>query len=173
MKKRAIDLITTNKRTNITKVAAAVLLGLIVILGVSWIPFYVSFTLHYTTLHHIILLSYSSFKRGTSWEHIIRYDFRHVFVTVSLLLFKSVIYPPTALGMHKQRKILVKINLFIIELCGPSDYVIIPLGTNGGNLSSLPSLPCPLMCVHSFIAGITEDNLSSFLLSKSGLNHTN
>ena len=26
------------------------------------------------------------------------------------------------------------------------------------------------MCVHSFIAGITEDNLSSFLLSKSGLN---
>ena len=35
MKKSAIDLITTNKRTNITKVAAAVLLGLIVILGVS------------------------------------------------------------------------------------------------------------------------------------------
>jgi len=53
-----------------------------------------------------------------------------VFITVSLLLFKSVIYPPTPL-----------------QLCNPGEYVIIPLGTNGG---------------------VTEDNLSSFLLSKAG-----
>jgi hypothetical protein len=85
---------------------------------------------------------------------------------------------------------------FCTELCNPGEYVIIPLGTNGGrsrltflsfflltflsfflltflsffsfSFVIFPFPPILYLFIHIF-SGVTEDNLSSFLLSKAGL----